>query len=147
MTARLLWALRIALGALLVYAAASKLPDMAAFAEDVANYRLVPAAAVPLLGSALVGIELLAGLALLSGVAARGAALLAAGMLAVFTIALAQALLRGIDLRCGCFGSPEPASWRRVAEDVALLAVALALATFGPGRLRPRRLAAEAERG
>ena len=135
MRERLLAAGRVALGLVLLYAAATKLPDMAAFAEDMANYRLAPAPAIPALASALVGVELLAGLALISGVAARGAALVAAAMLAVFMAALTLALLRGIDLRCGCFGGEEPASWRRVGEDAVLLALALALVFRGPGRL------------
>ena len=67
--------------------------------------------------------------------AARGAALVAAAMLAVFMAALTLALLRGIDLRCGCFGGEEPASWRRVGEDAVLLGLALALVFRGPGRL------------
>jgi uncharacterized membrane protein YphA (DoxX/SURF4 family) len=138
---------RIALGAILVNAAAVKIPDMAAFAADVANYRLAPAAAVPFLVSAVVGVELLAGLALVAGVAARGAALVAGGLLGVFMVALSQALLRGIDLRCGCFGGQEPASWWRVAEDAGLLLLAVAVALRGPGRLTPGRPAAEAAAG
>ncbi len=39
-------ACRIALGALFLWAAATKLPDLAGFAQDVANYRLIPAAAI-----------------------------------------------------------------------------------------------------
>jgi uncharacterized membrane protein YphA (DoxX/SURF4 family) len=136
---RLLAAARIALGALFVYAAATKLPDMAAFAEDVANYRLVPSRAVPALGSAVVGLELAAGLALALGVAARGAALVLSGLLVVFVGALSHALLRGIDLRCGCFGGDAPATWGTVARDGVMLAAALALVFLGPGRLLPRR--------
>jgi uncharacterized membrane protein YphA (DoxX/SURF4 family) len=143
---RILAAGRIALGAIFVYAALTKIPDMAAFAADVANYRLVPAAAVPFLGTAVVGVELLAGLALVAGVAARGAALVAAGLLGVFMVALSQALLRGIDLRCGCFGGQEPASWWRVAEDAGLLLMAVAVALRGPGRLW-RQPAAEVAAG
>jgi putative oxidoreductase len=136
---RALAAARIALGALFVYAAATKLPDMAGFAEDVANYRLIPARAVPVLGSATVGIELLAGLALLTGFAARGAAVALSCILGAFAVALSQALLRGIDLKCGCFGGAEQASWWTVARDLAMLAGTLAVAAFGPGRLVPRR--------
>jgi len=142
MRERLLAATRIALGALFAYAAATKLPDMAAFAEDVANYRILPPRAVPALGSALVGVELVAGLALAFGVAARGAALVATGLLATFIGALSQALLRGIDLRCGCFGGSEPATWGTVARDALMLAAALAVTFLGPGRLLPRRAAA-----
>ncbi len=147
MTDRVLAAGRIALGAIFAYAALAKVPDMAAFAADVANYRLLPAAAVPFLAASVVGVELLAGLALVAGVAARGAALVTAGLLGVFMVALSQALLRGIDLRCGCFGGQAPASWWRVAEDAGLLLLAVAVAVRGPGRVLPRRPVAEAAAG
>lgn len=147
MTDRLLAAGRIALGALFAYAALVKVPDMAAFAGDVANYRVAPAAAVPFLAASVVGVELLAGLALIAGLAARGAALVVAGLLGVFMVALSQALLRGIDLRCGCFGDQAPASWWRVAEDAGLLAVAVAVALRGPGRMLSRRGATEVAAG
>ena len=101
MRGRVLLACRVVLGALFIWAAVTKLPDMAAFAQDVANYRVVPAALVPFVASAVIGIELLAGLALMAGVMTRPAATVIAGLLAVFTLFLTQALLRGIDLRCG----------------------------------------------
>ena len=129
----LLTVLRIALGALFLWAAVSKLPDMAAFAQDVANYRVLPAPLVPYAASAVVGIELLAGAALVTGIAARPAALLLSILLVAFSAFLAQALLRGIDLRCGCFGRDEPASGWTVARDLLMLAAAVAIA-----RARPR---------
>ncbi len=135
---RILATTRIALGGLFVYAAFAKIPDMAAFAGEIANYRAFPAPAVPLLGSWVVGLELFAGLALLVGIAARGAALVVSGLLVVFVAALSQALLRGIDLRCGCFGEAELASWWTVARDLAMLAGGLAVLAWGPGRLLSR---------
>ena len=140
MRGRVLLACRVALGALFIWAAVTKLPDMAAFAQDVANYRVVPAALVPFVASAVVGIELLAGLALMAGVMTRPAATVIAGLLAVFTLFLTQALLRGIDLRCGCFGGDEPASWWTVARDLAMLAAAVALARAPGPRPQPGRL-------
>lgn len=130
---------RAALGAVFLYAAAAKLPDMAAFATDVANYRALPAAAVPAAAAAAVGLELVLGLLLLAGVAARAAGLIAAGLLAAFVAGLSQALLRGIDLRCGCFGGAELATWGTVARDLPMLAAAAAVAAWGPGRLMPSR--------
>jgi hypothetical protein len=128
MTRWLAVATRVALGALFVWAAATKLPDMSAFAQDVANYRIVPALLAPYVSAAVVGVELLAGLALVTGAMARPAALVGAVLLVVFIAFLVQALLRGIDLRCGCFGGDEPASWWTVARDGVMLAAAVALA-------------------
>ncbi len=134
--------LRIALGGLFLWAAATKVPDMGAFAESVSNYRLLPAALVPAAAAVVVGVELAAGALLVAGRAVRGAALVSAALLAVFTAGLAQALLRGIDLRCGCFGGAELATWWTVGRDVAMLAAAIVVVVAAPRR--PARDAAAA---
>jgi putative oxidoreductase len=139
----LLVACRLALGAIFLYAAATKLPDMAAFAKNVANYRLLPAPIVPWVASVVVGVEIAVGLALVSGLAARAAALVVSVMLAAFIGGLSQALLRGIDLRCGCFGSEESATWWTVARDAAMLVPAVAVAWVGGGRRRRSSAAAQ----
>ena len=128
--------LRVALGLLFLWAALSKVPDLAAFAQDVANYRTIPPALVPYAAAAVVGIEIVTGIALVTGIATRPAAILASILLVAFTAFLAQALLRGIDLRCGCFGTNEPASWWTVLRDLLLLVAALAVARLGQRRPR-----------
>jgi putative oxidoreductase len=128
---------RLALGGIFLYAAVTKVPDMAGFAQDVANYRLLPAALVPWAAAAVVGIEIAIGFALVIGVFTRAAALVAGGMLVVFIAGLAQALLRGIDLKCGCFGGDDAATWATVVRDVAMLAPAVVLLALpGPGAAR-----------
>jgi hypothetical protein len=123
---------RFLLGALFLWASATKVPDMAAFAESVANYRIVPPALVPLVASAVVGVEIAASLALILNLWARAAALLLAALLAAFTVGLAGALARGIDLACGCFGGSDAATWWTVLRDLALLAFALGVAASSP---------------
>jgi putative oxidoreductase len=142
MSARIVMACRTVLGALFIWAAITKLPDMVAFAQDVANYRVIPAVLVPFGASAVVGIELLAGAALVAGIMARPAAIVIAGLLTAFIVFLAQALLRGIDLRCGCFGGDEPASWWTVVRDLAMLAAAIAVARRPSAARRNESIAA-----
>jgi len=125
-------AARVLLGALFLWASASKVPDMAGFAESVANYRIVPPALVPFTASALVGLEMAAGIALMVNVWARAAALLLGALLAAFTVGLASALARGIDLACGCFGGTDAATWWTVLRDLVLLGCALGVAASSP---------------
>ena len=68
-------AARLLLGAIFLWASVTKVPDMAAFAESVANYRIVPPALVPAVAAAVVGVEIAAGVALVLNVWARAAAL------------------------------------------------------------------------
>ena len=125
---------RVVLGALFVYAAVLKLADLALFAEEIANYQMLPARVVPLVAVTVPGVEIAAGLLLALGLWARAAALVIGALLVVFIAGLSQALLRGIDLRCGCFGGAAPATWWTVARDVAMLLPAAAVLGLGPGR-------------
>ena len=120
--------LRVVLGVLFIYAAWTKLPALDAFAEQIANYRVLPAAAVPFFAAMLPGIELLAGAMLLTNRWPRAAATLLSALLIVFIIALSQALQRGINLTCGCFGGAEVATWGTVARDAVILAGTLVVA-------------------
>lgn len=128
---------RVALGSLFVWAALSKLPNIEQFAEETANYRMLPAPLVPTFSAGLIGVELLAGALMVLGVSVRATALIFGGLLSAFIVALSQALLRGIDLSCGCFGGAESVTWDTVGRDVVLLALCLPLLRFGGGRLRP----------
>jgi uncharacterized membrane protein YphA (DoxX/SURF4 family) len=125
---------RIVLGALFAWAALTKLPNMELFAEETANYRLLPAALVSLFGVPG-GVEILSSALMVVGVWVRASAAIVALMLVAFIVALSQALLRGIDLRCGCFGGTELASWWTVARDVVMLAACVPLLKAGGGRL------------
>jgi putative oxidoreductase len=121
--------LRIVLGALLVVAGALKLGDPTAFANEITNYRFLPALA-PWLAATLPVVEVVLGLALVAAPIGwrRAAALAALGLLAVFTVAVAQVVARGINVDCGCFGGNSgPVTLLTVARDLVLVAMAAAI--------------------
>jgi uncharacterized membrane protein YphA (DoxX/SURF4 family) len=109
--------IRVFLGLILVYSAWPKIADPPAFAQMIWNYRLLPTFLVNALAVVLPWLEFLVGLALISGLLHRGAALLAGMMLLVFITALTTDLARGIAIDCGCF-SVTPAA-KTPAELVA----------------------------
>lgn len=132
---RTLWAMRAGLSGLLLYAAIPKVMDLGAFAEQVDNYRMIPPTILPFFSAAVPSLEIVAAAALLTPWLARGAALASAGLFASFSIAMAQALLRGIDLDCGCFGADASSSvsWLTVIRSALLGALAVYL-VFAMGR-------------
>lgn len=80
-----------------------KLAAPAEFRNLVAEYRIVPAAAVGLVAGALPCMELVAAIGLTLSSLRRGAALLSIALLIIFTSALLINLARGRrDLDCGC---------------------------------------------
>ena len=97
---------RLFIGAVLVYAGASKISAPAEeFAMVIGAYDLVPTSfALPMAGL-LPWLEMLVGWALLLGVAPRAASAAAGAMTLVFLAAIGSVLARGIQIpNCGCFG-------------------------------------------
>jgi uncharacterized membrane protein YphA (DoxX/SURF4 family) len=134
-------AARVLVGAVLVVAGLLKLPDPAAAERAVRAYRLLPEALVPAAAFGLPVVEIAVGLALLTGVWVRTAALLAALLLAGYIAAIASVWARGLSIDCGCFGGGGQVAAGRtaypaeIARDVGLLVVALALARWPRSRL------------
>ena len=122
------FAARLIVGFAFVLASFEKIVDPHAFASSVANYKLLPTGILPLAATILPWMELLGGLALIFGVMHRGAAALIGILLAVFTVAVASALLRGLDISCGCF-TQDPAAekigWLKLLENLGLLLLSL----------------------
>lgn len=129
-----LWlAIRLAVAAILLVSAAAKLRAPRRFAEEVAGYRLVPAALTRPTAGAVLLLEGTAAVAVLAGVAAG--VWLAAALFAAFAVAIGSALSRGLAVPCGCFGDDAPVSRLALARTGMLLAAALAgtgLSLTGP---------------
>jgi uncharacterized membrane protein YphA (DoxX/SURF4 family) len=134
--AYLTFALRLAIGALLIVAGVLKAHDgPVATATSIAGYRVLPPSIVAPLGVALPYVEILLGAYLVLGLFTRVAAWLAAVQFAIFSMAVGSLVVRGIPADCGCFGSsiPTPPTWGHVALDVALAALAVVVALKAPG--------------
>ncbi len=117
-------AARLVVGALFVVAGVLKLGDPTAFATEIANYRFF-AELAPWLAVTLPPTEIVVGAALIVAPRTwrRAAALAAAGLLVMFTVAIAHVVRAGINVDCGCFGgnSGPVTAWTAV-RDLALLA-------------------------
>jgi len=121
---------RIVLGFIFVIASIEKMADPAAFANSIGNYKLVSPSIGLIVASFLPWIELLSGLALLFGLFSRGSSLLILIMLVVFTGGVISAVLRGLDISCGCF-TQDPSvgkvGWYKVGENIAMILGSLVL--------------------
>jgi len=122
-------AARLYLGVLFVTASWHKLVLPGSFAIDIATYQIVPLALVNLMAIVLPWVEIATGLMLIVGFRTRAAALLIAGMMVMFTVAIVIALGKGLDMSCGCFASQganeDPISWRTIVRDLGWLGLAL----------------------
>jgi uncharacterized membrane protein YphA (DoxX/SURF4 family) len=96
--------LRVAIAALFLFAAITKLVDPSSFAQQIANYQLTPWPATAVLSVFLPALELCVGISLLLGRWESGALVWVAVLLTIFSGALLIAIVRGLSIDCGCFG-------------------------------------------
>ena len=96
--------LRVAIAALFLFAAITKLVDPSAFAQQIANYQLTPWLATAVLSVFFPALELCVGISLLLGRWESGALVWVAILLTIFSGALLSAIVRGLSIDCGCFG-------------------------------------------
>ncbi len=114
---------RLIAGATFLYASLDKIAHPADFAQAVYNYRLAPVALLHPFALLLPWVEAVTGVALLLGVARRGAGWLAALMTVMFLVAVGVALGRGLDISCGCFDTRHGSAvgWNLFVRDLGLL--------------------------
>jgi uncharacterized membrane protein YphA (DoxX/SURF4 family) len=128
-------AVRVLLGALFVVAGASKVGHADVFAAEIAGFRLLPAALIAPIAIALPFLEMLLGVYLILGLFTRTAAWIAVALFAVFDLAIASAVVRGMTVSCGCFGPSDATvtSWPEVARDAVFVVLAAIVALRPPG--------------
>ena len=123
--------LRIALGAVFIYSAWTKLKDSwALFAMAVDSYQLLPLWAVELVARTLPWLELAIGILLIAGLWMRVSTVVTSLLLLTFFGLMIRAYAKGMEINCGCFGPGETISWRTLLRDGALLAGSLTLTTM-----------------
>lgn len=129
--------LRIAVGAVFIYAAWTKLrTPWELFAMSIDSYEVLPLKSVEFVARTLPWFELAVGLLLIAGFWLRSAAVAATGLLAVFFGLMVRAYATGMEINCGCFGPGEIISWKTLLRDGSLLAGAVALTALSFWRRR-----------
>ncbi len=123
--------LRIALGAVFVYAAWTKLREpWELFALAINSYQLLPLKAVEFVARTLPWFELAVGAMLIVGRGLRISAAATSALLLVFFGLIVRAYAKGMEINCGCFGNNEPISWLTMLRDGSMLAGSLLLTAF-----------------
>jgi len=127
---------RVILGGIFIYAAAGKILYPAEFSEAVTNYQLVPVMFTNLVAIILPWVELVAGLLLINGFRTQSGNLIIFLLICIFSFGAFSALIRGLDINCGCFTEAS----RRVGliflvEEAALFSMSIWIFFFDKGFL------------
>jgi len=124
----LIFLVRIFLGGLFVVAGLDKITDTQAFANSVLQYKVVGPTLAMCTATILPSLELLCGLSLIIGFYPRSCELLMTIMLIGFTILVASALIRGLDISCGCFTQDPNTSkigYQKILENCGLIVLSV----------------------
>ena len=127
---------RLVLGAIFMYASFDKMAHPEAFADIINNYHILPYQLVNGLAIFLPWLEFIIGFLLIIGKWVKGSLLIYSTLLVIFIIALAQALVRGLDISCGCFSVQSSSTsdiWLRIISDIVMLFFSISLFRFTPG--------------
>lgn len=128
----LVWACRLVLGGLFLFAAFGKVQNPAEFAAAIRKFHVLPYAWSNLPAIVLPWIEALAALMLIFGPWRKGGAIWLGGLLVGFLGLFAWVLVQGLDVDCGCFGKlgvymsvlAGDVGWTSILRNLALLAMA-----------------------
>jgi uncharacterized membrane protein YphA (DoxX/SURF4 family) len=121
-TAWIAWGCRVWISGLFLWAGWVKVLDPVAFARSIDGYQMIPLSMVGVMAWVLPWLEIWTAVALwVSPVFRKAACGWIFLMLVVFTVAKASAVLRGLDIECGCTGSETPLGWGSVVENVVYL--------------------------
>lgn len=103
--ALLLRILRVAYGMLFLFSGTLKLTDTPAFSAALDGFMIVPPGMLPFVAVAIPLLEVGLGVGLVTGIKPGLVCSFATALLAVFTGVVAEKLLEGAKVSCGCFGS------------------------------------------
>lgn len=132
------FAIRLIIGGIFLVAGVLKVGHAPEFAAQIAGFQLgIPQPVIAPAALVLPFLEIMIGAYLIVGLFTRAAAWCATVLLAIFDLAIASAVVRGLTVSCGCFGPNDKTvtTWPEVARDAVFVVLALAIALRGPGTL------------
>lgn len=117
---------RFLVGIVFIIASIDKIAVPELFAINIEGYNILPISLINIIAIIIPWIELLCGIFLISGFYLRSSSLIVSIFLVLFILMITSAILRGLDIDCGCFGvESSEVSWMRVIEDIILLIMSI----------------------
>ncbi|PID59637.1 MAG: hypothetical protein CR986_05055 [Ignavibacteriae bacterium] len=117
---------RIYLALFFLISGLNKINHLNEFAQSIENYRILPIGFVNIFAIIFPWLEVISGGLLLIGVFIKENSSIILGLLVIFTLAVASAYFRGININCGCSTTlvDQKVGLLKIIENIALLIVA-----------------------
>ncbi|MCP5064676.1 MAG: DoxX family membrane protein [Ignavibacteriae bacterium] len=115
--------IRLYVALVFILSGLDKINDLSTFSDAIENYKLLPLTLVNIVSIIIPWIEVVAGTMLLLGIFIKENSIIIFSMLSIFTLAIFIALLKGLNIDCGCQGTSlgqQIGIWKLI-ENIALL--------------------------
>ena len=124
---------RVFISIIFIFAGIEKIGDPSSFAESITNYKMFPEFLVNLFAVVIPWAELAVGILLLFGTAVKENTFILSVLLTFFVILIFVAVLRGLNIDCGCFGtiSASKVGLQKIIENILLLLLTINVLYFG----------------
>ena len=120
--------IRLILGTVFLWASFDKILDPASFAKNISNYHVVPFGLENTVAIILPWLEFLIGTGMILGIMVDGSIMISSFLLLLFNILIAQAIIRGFNIECGCgLKEGQMVGVGKILENFALLGIAYIL--------------------
>jgi len=120
--------LRIILGTVFLWASFDKILDPASFAKNISNYHVLPFGLENIIAIFLPWLEFFIGTGMILGIMVDGSIIISSFLLLLFNILIAQAIMRGFNIECGCgLKEGQMIGVGKILENFILLVVAYVL--------------------
>ena len=120
--------LRIILGTVFLWASFDKILDPASFAKNISNYHVLPFGLENIIAIFLPWLEFFIGTGMILGIMLDGSIMISSFLLLLFNILIAQAIMRGFNIECGCgLKEGQMVGVGKIFENFVLLGVSFIL--------------------
>lgn len=124
-------AARIIVGLIFIYAGIGKVIEPEKFAKEIFNYSILPYFLINITALIMPWLEVIVGIFLIAGIRIKASGFISSGLMAVFIIAVFSAMVRGLDINCGCFSDKNVmVGWPKIFENLGILILALYVTFF-----------------
>jgi len=118
---------RIYLALVFILSGLDKIGNLSAFATSIENYDLFPIQIINLFAIVIPWIEVITGGLLLLGFYIKENSIIIGTLLTIFTLAVLSAVMRNLDIDCGCQGTfdGQKVGMLKIIENVSLIIVSI----------------------
>lgn len=123
----LLLAARIIVGLMFIIVGIGKISNATEFAKEIGNYGILPEQLLNIAAISVAWIELVVGLFFLFGVEIKSSGLIIFLLLFVFTSAIVIAMVKGLNINCGCYSNiaSQKVGMPKVLENIGMMILVL----------------------